>query len=415
ESFNADELYAPKWLNAQFFAEVLAKYEKDPELKVIDVKMSPATAKGDHYASVMFRAKIDYTTQNGTFTKSLIIKTMPEEEGHKKGMLGNCKIFETEVGMYTKVLPMFEEILRKVGDETRLSVACLYHSLEPRKVLIFEDLLPDGYTVIRDRSATIDELKAAYSKLAKWHAASFKLQDENPDFLKEYSYGLMAMPNLLEDQFMKSGMRLFIHFLDKTPELAKYKSYFESIETIYIDRFSKVLEEYRVNRQAGGYYVLSHGDFHLRNMLFKHNKTNQQLEDCMLVDFQICNLCPITIDLIYSVYLLMGPNECRNSYKELFKFYYSELIETLKKIGFRRVLPSLDTIWEQVAQHKYYEYFLLTTFLPMLCGVRTNTVDPADILQNEDIRQSLYFTDEFINYAKVLLPRYEKLGYLNEK
>lgn len=55
ESVNADELVAPAWLNAQFVEEVLKKHECIPELKVLDVKISPASTKSDHYASIMFR------------------------------------------------------------------------------------------------------------------------------------------------------------------------------------------------------------------------------------------------------------------------------------------------------------------------------------------------------------------------
>ncbi|KAH8399612.1 hypothetical protein KR215_004983, partial [Drosophila sulfurigaster] len=211
--FNADELVAPEWLNAEFLREVLMKHLKEPELKVLDIVMSPASAKGDHYASVMFRSKVVYETQKGKFSKSLIIKTMPEQEGHKKEMLSNSHIFEIEIGMYTKALPKFEEILRH-------------------------------------------------------------------------------------------------------------------IEKDIVQKFIAIIEEYRSNRQLDGYYILCHGDFHLRNMMFKHNSTGG-LEDCMLLDYQMSNVCPPSVDILYSIYLLMGPDERRNHHKELINFYFNTFVETL--------------------------------------------------------------------------------------
>ncbi|KAH8283950.1 hypothetical protein KR054_005622, partial [Drosophila jambulina] len=172
EQFNADELQPPEWLNSEFITEVLTKYEKVPELKVTDLKITPASAQGDHYASVMFRATAEYTTPKGQFSKPLIIKTMPEQEGHKKDMLSDSHIFTTEIGTYSTALPEFERILRAAGDNTKLYVPCLYHSLEPRQVMIFEDLVPQGYSVIRNRPVTEEELKKVYAKLAKWHAVS---------------------------------------------------------------------------------------------------------------------------------------------------------------------------------------------------------------------------------------------------
>jgi len=176
--FNDDELVPPEWLNSEFIADVLRSHEKEPVPKVIDLTFSPASAKGDHYASIMFRAKVKYTTPKGEFEKSLIIKTMPEAEGYKKELLGGSPIFVTEMGMYTKVLPEFERILRQAGDSTKLYVNCMYHSLVPHQVLIFEDLVEMGYFVLRDRDATLDEIHRVYFKLAKWHAASLKVQYE---------------------------------------------------------------------------------------------------------------------------------------------------------------------------------------------------------------------------------------------
>lgn len=178
DNFNADELVAPEWLNAQFFTDILRNYEKAPELEVVEIHISPASAKGDHYASVMFRANVSYTTQKGKFSKSLIIKTMPEVEGHKKDMLSESHLFKTEIGMYTKALPKFEEILRAAGDTTKLCAECIYYSLEPRQLLIFEDLVPQGYVVVRDREATTEEIHAAYTKLAKLHAVGFYLLND---------------------------------------------------------------------------------------------------------------------------------------------------------------------------------------------------------------------------------------------
>lgn len=71
-------------MNAEFFRKVLSSYEKEPDLNILNVEILAASAKGDHYASIMFRGKISYNTQKGKFSKSLIIKTMPEVDGFKK-------------------------------------------------------------------------------------------------------------------------------------------------------------------------------------------------------------------------------------------------------------------------------------------------------------------------------------------
>ncbi|XP_030374812.1 uncharacterized protein LOC115624325 [Scaptodrosophila lebanonensis] len=233
--------------------DVLSKHENTSELKVLDVKISPASAKGDHYASVMFRGAVTYTCRNQTFTKSLIVKTMPEQEGHKKDMLGESRIFETEIGMYSEMLPKFEKILRAAGDNTVLHVPCLFYSLKPRKVMVFEDLVPQGYYVLRDRSMNIEELKCALSKLAKWHAVSFKLLKEDETQFASYKDGIMEIPNFMEDPFVKNGIDLFIRLLDKVPELKRFKPYFEQKRGSYLKELENVLSEYRLDRKPNTY------------------------------------------------------------------------------------------------------------------------------------------------------------------
>ncbi|TDG48823.1 hypothetical protein AWZ03_004726 [Drosophila navojoa] len=401
--------------------------------------MSPASAKGDHYASIMFRANVSYTCTGGKQSKSLIIKTMPDEEGHKKEMLSGSHLFETEIGMYTKVLPRFEQILREAGDNTRLCAPCLYCSLEPRQVMIFEDLVPLGYTVIRKREATTEELNFAFLKLAKLHAVSFHVLHEvntrwkylkyvhilnatfhfifilkQPEYLQEFKNGLFEIPNMRQDPFCITGMKKFLDFLEEFPELRKYKPYFEKMENDYIDRVEIVMQEYRRNRKPNGYYVLCHGDFHLKNMMFKQREDGS-LEDVMLLDYQVSNICPITMDLIYAVYMLMGIEERHNNYKELLDYYFAEFLATLQNIGYKGDLPNSVEFWQQIFQHKCYDIYLITTFLPMMNAFKHNDFDPAEVFQKEDLQRGMYRLDSYVQDVKYLLARFEAEGFFQNQ
>ncbi|XP_017007715.2 uncharacterized protein [Drosophila takahashii] len=408
--FNADELQAPAWLNAQFIEEVLNAYEKVP-LQVTDLKITPATAQGDHYASIMFRAVAEYTTNGGKFSKPLIVKTMPEQEGHKKDMLSKSHIFETEILVYTKALPEFERILREAGDNTKLYVPCIYHSLEPRQVIIFEDLVPQGYSVIRDRPATKEEVQQAFSKLAKWHAVSMKVINEKPDFLKEFKYGMLDMTEILNDPMVTTSLPCFIEMLDKVPELTKYKTYFEKIKDNCRQRLSEIMLEYRNGPQANRYYVLCHGDFHIRNMMFKNNKKTGAFEDVMLVDFQLSNVCSITVDLTYSVYMLMESEERCELGKDFINYYFTVLEDTLKKIGFKGEMPTLSGLWEHFRSNKYYDFFLMSSILAMILAIKTNSLKMSDSVFDLEAKQNTYFLDAYLKDVKKLLPKFEKMGY----
>ncbi|KAH8363264.1 hypothetical protein KR084_007665 [Drosophila pseudotakahashii] len=411
--FNADELQAPAWLNAQFIAGILSAYEK-VDLNVTDLQISPASAQGDHYASVMFRTKVEYTTAKGKFSKPLIIKTMPEEEGHKKDTLAESHLFETEIGAYCHALPEFERILQEAGDNTKLFVQCIYHSLKPRQVMIFEDLVPQGYTVIRNSPPSVGDLKLSFAKLAKWHAVSMKVINEQPTFLKDFKYGIFELPAIDTDPFIQTGMTNFIKMLDNNTELRKYKPHFEKIKDNYLDRLKVEMHEYHKYRRNDRNYVLCHGDFHLRNMMFRHNKKLGAYDDVMLVDFQFCNLVPITVDLTYSIYMLMEPEQRWDMGKDLIKYYFSVLLETLRKIGYKGDMPTETGLWDQIHNNKYYDFFLISTLLPLMLGVKSNTLKMHEAIQNVEVREKSYFYDGYVKDVTKLLPKFEKLGYFND-
>lgn len=184
-----------------------------------------------------------------------------------------------------------------------------------------------------------------------------KFSIQNPDYLKEFKNGIFSMPITENYGFLTSGMGNFLEFLEKVPELSKYVPYFKSIEHTYFDSYRKVVEEFRENRQYDGYYVLCHGDYHLRNMMFKYGKTDGKLEDCLLIDFQMSNVCPITIDVIYSIYMLLAPEQRLNNYKEIINYFFNSFVETLEKIGFKGELPNRVDFWRQISRHKMFGEF----------------------------------------------------------
>ncbi|XP_017485223.1 PREDICTED: uncharacterized protein LOC108373790 [Rhagoletis zephyria] len=414
EEYNEDELEAPKWLDGEFFTKVLQNSERNAsKVEVKSYKISPATVKGDHYASVMFRAAVDYQINGVDKTKSMIIKTMPEVEGTKKEMLEKYGIFEVEIGMYTQVLPRFEKYLRAVGDDTKLMAPVLYHSLSPHKLIVFEDLVPLGYNVLRGRFATAEEAKATYTKLAKWHAISHKIMREEPHYFDEYRHSFLSQDNVKENPFFGKGIVFFLEMLRKMPELQEYLPHFEKLfaKVDLIDEAIASYTEYRVAPRDDALYVLNHGDFHLKNMMFKHNSDTGKLEDLMLVDFQFSHVGPITSDLIYSIFMLLD-SKLRPNTAEFLYHYFSVFRDTLERLGFEGPLPTLAKFREQLFQHKFLELFFMASFLPMWPGFSRGEISIDAFVKDEEYRRKIYEDKEYIEELLVVIPKYLHLGYL---
>lgn len=160
--------------------------------------------------------------------------------------------------------------------------------------MIFEDIVPKDYSVVGNRSASMDELKAALKQLAKWHAVNHKLLKEQPKLIDNFQYDLTTLPNFLEQDFIRTSLSNFIYMLGNIEELTDYRTYFEALRGKLIDRWVGVIREYRENRQANGYYVLCHDDFHLRNMMFKGL-------ECMLLECQLSYIGSMANEVIYDI------------------------------------------------------------------------------------------------------------------
>ncbi|KAJ4442920.1 hypothetical protein ANN_04516 [Periplaneta americana] len=66
----------PEWLNKSFLEKVLRSADDDPTITVTSVDINPATAPGDNYMSMIYRAKVHMTKGGQMQHRSLIVKTM---------------------------------------------------------------------------------------------------------------------------------------------------------------------------------------------------------------------------------------------------------------------------------------------------------------------------------------------------
>ena len=97
-------------------------YQSVVYVQINSFDISPASMQGDHYASIMFRCKVNYIVDSSAEDKqkSLIIKTLPDV-GTKSDLFKESTAFQTEIKMYVRTLPKIENILRDCGEPTRMA------------------------------------------------------------------------------------------------------------------------------------------------------------------------------------------------------------------------------------------------------------------------------------------------------
>ncbi|KAL5291261.1 hypothetical protein ACFFRR_010583 [Megaselia abdita] len=412
--YNEDELHAPEWMNKEFFEKILRETDSDDSIKVQEVQMNPGSGKGDHYASIMFRAIINYESKNSKNQEiSLIVKTMPFVDGPKKEMLKGMSFFETEIQMYKEVIPQFQKILKEAGDPTVLGGKCLYAASEPQEILIFEDLTKRNYKTVTNWGGTWEVGKKAVEKLAKWHAMSFKMVNEGDDSLLKLTKNAFNDDKIKEIPMFKYGFSDFVEMLKRKPEFKKYVPKFERL--LLEDPISKTQDLYNafINGDKANLFVLNHGDFHIKNLMFTE-KEDGKVDDVLLVDFQICFWGPAALDLMYMLYMMMDEDDRIHRRNEIIHYYFEVFTETLNNMKFSGKYPKLTDLYKDFIAYKDLELLMLTTMLPFITAIKEEpALDMGEALHGNNDRQTFYENENYLSYVRKILPILLYNGYLD--
>lgn len=233
--------------------------------------------------------------------------------------------------------------------------------MEARKVLIFEDLCAKGYNTLRERYLTEGELKIVYQKLAKLHAASFMLaHSELHECVTKFQEPVFCNSYIMALDLMSSGIKNFIEMLSQHEE---FKIYFDKIKAMQpqiMENCKDLYNAYKLKRYQNNTFVLNHGDFHMKNLMFKLN-AEKEIEDVILVDYQASSYAPLNIDLTYSQYMLLSP-EFRLRRNEFMLYYFEAFIVMLKKMNFQGEMPRYSDFQIGSLKYRHFCEFFLKIF-----------------------------------------------------
>uniref|UniRef100_A0A182N4H0 CHK domain-containing protein n=1 Tax=Anopheles dirus TaxID=7168 RepID=A0A182N4H0_9DIPT len=415
-AFNKDEMSAPSWMNTGFFEKVLRQSERDATLTVQEFRILPGTKPGDHFASVIFRAIVRHDKSPDEV--SLIVKTLPAEDGLKKDLLQDGYVFETETLMYTVVVPAMHRLLQSVGDHTVLGARLLYHQKLPTWVMVFEDITKHGFEM-KTKQLDLEESKVVFGKLARWHAASMFLADTLPE-IKKLNKGVY---NLFEEnntflQMWQSNVEMLSKVVLELPGLEQYSDRILNVKEKIFKRASAIYSY----DPTSYVHVLNHGDCHFKNMMFK--RTEGKLDDIMLLDFQLSVWTSPAVDLIYAMYNSVSIDTREDHREDLITFYYQELVECLKKFGYLHKPPTLQQIQLEILKCGHLEFLLAATFVPFMCvemseimempengeGFEMDFTDTAKLIESF---RKCYLTPVYVKFLTKNLPKLVHKGLLD--
>lgn len=145
-----------------------------------------------------------------------------------------------------------------------------------------EDLTVAGFTTLqspKDYATT----KLIFHRLAMYHAASYYMLHQEKANFTDYNYSVYHMPDTIQESFFRHNLRIFRRLLvaNQWPALGESAKYVQRVD----EMLKKCTERGRraFTATAGGFNVLNHGDFFMRNMMFRTSESDGAVEDVRFV------------------------------------------------------------------------------------------------------------------------------------
>jgi hypothetical protein len=113
----------PQWLTEAFLARAIRSYRSDDTIEI--VKFNAKSAFGEHYASKMFRASVEFRSlkfpQNDNEVLSVVIKAQPINDVKLESIVAEGPLFETETEMLRTVIPAMHQLYQRNGIDVKFA------------------------------------------------------------------------------------------------------------------------------------------------------------------------------------------------------------------------------------------------------------------------------------------------------
>ncbi|XP_041971551.1 uncharacterized protein LOC121727656 [Aricia agestis] len=313
------------------------------------------TGKGDSYLSEVIRIKI-YGDLNGTSKHvQVVLKTIPKNVCRRLTFRSH-DFFRNEIIFYEKVLPELlkfqakKNILEPFDNYTKLF---LTYMDGVNDVICLEDAsLEDFGSAVRQEGIDISHCKVTLKSLAKYHALSFAMRDQDP---KTFN----AIKDLIEEEYYHPRLwDWYQKFWYRICGIAVDAVVKEYPNTIYADKIKEfaVPERYKdmikaVEDQTNG--VLSHGDCWTNNFLYKY--VNGTPVDAKLIDFQLTRCASPVLDLSFFIYACTDDKLRQAHYDNLLQYYYDSLSTHIRNLGSdANKVYSKETFLAEIKKYSYF-------------------------------------------------------------
>ncbi|XP_075210294.1 uncharacterized protein LOC142317621 [Lycorma delicatula] len=403
----------PTWLTMDYITTALKQEESTSNiLSIENMEIDMPVAKGNNYACCIYRVRVIYKVKEESSLKniSLIVKA-PKDGSRLNDFMENMGIFNKEVMIYNELIPKYRSVF--LNEWPDLTAKSFYSSITD--VVILEDLKVKGY-IMADRIKQLDfeECAVALSMLAKFHAASVKLYQTEPDLIKKMGREVIFREDLKEacEIFV---IKIFDNLIDEINskeirELEKYINKLKKCREIIFDTLTEMIKP-----KEGEFNVLNHGDFWTTNMMIKY--IDNKPVDIKALDLQISRYTSPAFDIIYFMAGSVQEDVRTEKYDTLLNIYLEKLNLYLKIFGCEKRL-NITELKKAIEERHLFGVYVTVCVLPLLIGDPNNgelidfkELDIDDMLNNKMFMSGYFSNPKYINMISKRFEEFDNKGW----
>lgn len=258
--------------------EILTDVAEKQDFIQFEYKLSDGSNKGDNFFGEITRVQLSGKKSNGKNGElDLILKCGASSPQRRKEF--RCHLlFEREIFYYDVVEPEFYNFQSEKGLGNDLFFSaypeCIQTVCDPTKeeyMLVLTNLRPQGFEMLpRDIPNQIENMRMIMRNLAKFHAISFAMKDQDPARFEKFKF----IPDIIRDYFKwTSTKKMFDASYDRTIELLEDPEYLRICKDLK-ENVNKYLDEMYDEDKLNRFGVVNHGDCWNNNVLYHLREVN---------------------------------------------------------------------------------------------------------------------------------------------
>ncbi|KAJ2951413.1 hypothetical protein O0L34_g13557 [Tuta absoluta] len=367
-----------------------------------EVEIDEAGTKGISFISNTYTVNVKGKTEDGDKETKIFVKCIIPIEG-LKNVCNLPHAYAAEAFFYNELSQVYEKLQNDAGvaPADRFRIVKSYGECNS-EVTILENVAVKGYkTCNRTYTMDLEVAEMALKELAKFHALSFVLKANRPEY---YTKKIEGFKHAF--YFNKEFDRDVLNIAQNGAKYVKEGTR-EKLEK-YLKNYGSKWRKYQLDQSSKG-SCLCHGDFRLNNLLMKYD--GKKLENLYILDYQLMSFgCPIN-DLLFFIFTGTDQQFRRLHLDHLRHLYYQSFSDFLKKFNLNseKIYPKKE--FENDYRNRL-DYGLIVTLFFMTIFLADDEAVP-DLGKDSVAGMDIIVLEDFPPRMQGIVDDYIAWGYLS--